>query len=461
MHKPLWITAMALLLAPLVFSQVPTAAPPPLKGVQPQTHASNSSGPRAFGKPKLGPPKTGRKIANPYAVPHNAAIIAVLQRQKQAADAEAAQMKIGVHAAGQSQPAPGPAANSRNIAHPPNPNIQKTPAAGTIGPERVSGAPGNSPSSYSQLHPLDTTVLTCSHDTTMRILKVSGEAAPATFTPDVRYNFYTISGCSFGEPSSNAKVYIYEGNTFRQDFVVQEWHDNWIKLNLNPALSGVLEQDNLTLVVQRADGKQASKGGFKFYAARTNGKGEPIEVLLSRIPKQYFSLDAFRPDYAATSAWKADYTSPSTPSASPFLAGLTAEVTWAFPPHELSGNFDPYVLRSGDDYYDFRHMQPGFAPDSAWMEWVDIACDDGNLVADTKGKFDLEWTNDNRLRVFWTGEICKVHNGGFGVQSDDFQQSPGSMYGVNVWVTGPRCVDPWNGTPEPGCINDIKKQLGQ
>ena len=447
----------ATLLAPPAFSQVQNAAPPPLKGVQvqngptrrgqAQTPAPSDPRLRASGmRIKPGPPKSGTKISNPHAAMQSAAIIAMLQRQKQAADLEATQMKIGIRPAGpnglpatESQPMSSPGVNSPNKAKLPNANIQKAPATGSIGPERVSGAPGNS-SLYTQAHQIDTTVLTCAHDPTMRILKVSGDAAPATFTPDVKYNFYTITGCSFGNPGSNAQVYIYKGSTFHQKFQIQEWHENWIKLNLDPTLSGVLDQDNLTLVVQRADGMQTSKSGFKFYAARET-------KLLRQIPQQYFSLNKFRPDNAATSSWQATYTSPSSSSdtALPSLGGLTAEVWWQFPSYELKGNFDPYVLRSGDDYYEFSHLQPGFAPDSAWMEWVDISCDQGNLVTDSKGKFDLEWTNDNKLRVFWTGEICKVHNGGFGVQSDDFQMPPGSMYGVNVWVTGPRGVDPWTG----------------
>jgi len=448
----------ATLLAPLAISQIQNTAPPPLKGVQPQnglkrqgqqqTPASSDPRLRASGmRIKPGSQKSGPKISNPHAAMRDAAVIAVLQRQKQAADIEAAQIKIGIRPAGQAglpavqSPMSSPGVNSPNKAKAPAPaNIQKSPAMGTIGPGRVSEAPGNSSSLSIQSHQIDTTVLTCGHDPTVRILKVSGDAQPATFTPDMKYNFYTITGCSFGNFGPNAQVYVYKGGAFHQKFQIQEWNENWIKLNLDPALSGVLDQDNLTLVVQRADGMQASKSGFKFYAARETR-------LLHQISQQYFSLDKFRPDNAATSNWQVTYTSPSSSSVEPFFASLTAEVRWLFPGQsELSSNkFDPYVLRSGDDFYDFSHLQPGFTPDSAWMEWSDIGCDPGNLVTATTGKFAIEWTNDNRLHVFWTGEICKVHQGGFGVQSDDFQEQPGSMYGVNVWVTGPRGVDPWTG----------------
>jgi hypothetical protein len=43
MHKPLWTAVMALLLAPLAFSQIQKTAPPPLKGVQPQQPSNKVS----------------------------------------------------------------------------------------------------------------------------------------------------------------------------------------------------------------------------------------------------------------------------------------------------------------------------------------------------------------------------------------------------------------------------------
>lgn len=431
------------LLMPLVLAQAQNAAPPSLKGVQPQNGPKRngqpqtpaSSDPRLRApalKVKLKPPTNGRKISNPNAARRDAVIISVLQQQRQAADAEAAQMKIGIRPASRpgmpvvpSQPMSNPGSNG--------PNKTRASTAANI----ASGPAGNTSSGGRALTAIDTTVVTCSHDTTMRILKVSGDVAPATFTPDAKYNFYTISGCSFGDIGPNAQVYIYKGSTFHQKFQIQEWNENWIKLNLDPVLSGFPDLDGLTLVVQRADGKQAIKGGFKFYAARET-------KLLLQIPKQYFSLDKFRPNGADISSWQATYTSPSSSSVAPNFTGVSAEVSWWFTNMSPvpAGNFAPNTLTGGDDLYDFSHLPPGFVLDSAWMEWANLDCDPGTLL--TSGNFGIDWYGANGIRVTWQGQNCKAPSrSGFGVQPDYFAPPPGTNYGLNVWVTGPRGVDPW------------------
>ena len=50
-------------------------------------------------------------------------------------------------------------------------------------------------------------------------------------------------------------------SSFREDFQIDQWSDNWIKLSIDPNLKGIDDQDNVTLVIQRQDGKQAGKGG--------------------------------------------------------------------------------------------------------------------------------------------------------------------------------------------------------
>src|SRR6516162_1470984 len=57
------------------------------------------SNPRAF-PVRLSAPKQGRKITNPKASLQDATIIAILQKQRSAADAEAAQMKLAIRPAG-------------------------------------------------------------------------------------------------------------------------------------------------------------------------------------------------------------------------------------------------------------------------------------------------------------------------------------------------------------------------
>lgn len=286
----------------------------------------------------------------------------------------------------------------------------------------------------------NTVVLTCAHDPAMRILNVSGSYFPATFTTITKYNFYTITGCSFGNPGSNAKVYIYKGATFHQEFQIQQWNDNGIQLNLDPNLTGVLDQDNLTLVVQRADGQQASKTGFKFYAARE-------KRLLSRIPRQFFGLDKLTT--TNTSSWTGTYNSPASQTDGWGFSGMTSEVQWDEGLPFVKGNFDSADLPSpGTDIYGLSHLQPGFTPTDASISWQNADCsnDGGTLV--TSGNFGGQFMSNGDLWITWQGQNCKnVSCGNGGLFSTDCFTSPFTNYGLDVWVEGPRGVDPWTGLP--------------
>ncbi|MGC1453385.1 MAG: hypothetical protein WA830_25410 [Candidatus Sulfotelmatobacter sp.] len=388
---------------------------------------------------KLGPAKTGEIIKNPRAAQGDTTIIAVLEKQKQSAQLEASQMvrtvvrPVGMQA-GASQPMSATTTNEATA--PTAATMQRSSTPGTISTGKVSNSPGNSVASLAPVSQVQTIALTCATEPAMRILNVSGEFYPATFTPDAKYNFYTITGCSFGDSGPNSKVYIYYQDIFRQDFQIQEWNDNGIKLNLNPSLKGVLDQDNLTLVVQRNDGKQATKGGFKFYAAREM-------TLLGRIPQAAFSLNHFT--LTNTTDLQVTYTSPSSPNVIPDVSGYTAEVSWectdcsANPDHPNFAHWAP----SGEDIYQFKNLQPGFIATQAAMASVDASCQ-GTLHRE--GNFGLSWVEDD-LHATWQGQTCQWSGcGGFG-QPDCFGQGPGSNYAVNVWVTGPRGVDPWTGKP--------------
>jgi hypothetical protein len=278
--------------------------------------------------------------------------------------------------------------------------------------------------------------IACSHDPTMRILTISGVDGPATFSPNPRYVLYTITGCSFGDAGSNAKVYLYQ-NAFHLDFQIQEWNDNGIKFVLDPNVTGVLDQVNATLVVQRADGKQTTKSGCKFYAARETR-------MLPHIPRANFSLNKFTP--TDTSAFQAAYTSPSSADVVPNISGYTAEVSWTDP--KAGYNKDHPNLSvwmpSGEDIYLLKNLQPGFIVENAALAHRDLACPSGTLH--TQGTFSTSFVGDE-LHIVWQGQTCTYTGcGGFG-QSDCFSDNPGSNYAINVTITGPRGVDPWTGKP--------------
>ncbi len=381
-------------------------------------------------------PKQGQKITNPKAALKDTAIIAVLRNQRQAADAEATQMKLSLHPAGvQTQP-------SRTMSTTSGAGMMNRPSTTqrTSVPLAGNNASNSSPNRYATLQPgmIQGVALQCGHDPSMRILTVSGGPHPAIFTQDAKYNFYTITGCSLGNPGPNSKVYIYYQSAFHKDLQIEEWSDNWIKLHLDPNLAGVDDQNNLTLVVQRADGKQASKGGYKFYAARDT-------VLLHSIPKSYFALNGFRPDSAITKTWKPTYTSGSSASVLPNLPGLSAEVHWD---NTMDANGNP---AGGGDIYDFSHLHSTFVLDSAWMEWVDVSCTDPNyskFVA-SNDNWGIDWYGASGVQVRWQGQQCNYTPGSCGgfSQGDCFVGGSETNYGINVWVTGPRGVDPWTGKP--------------
>lgn len=399
--------------------------------------------------------KSHPRIVNPRAAALENAITSLLQQQRQAAEAEAAQMKLSTRTAGppagQSQPqaqntATGAKSPGRFGAVNPGP-IQNNQKMGKIGPGKTMDESGNTAgsriSSLAGSAGFEPTLIECAKDPAMRIMKVSGKAAPATFTTDQRFNFYTVMGCSFGDPGPNAKAYIYNTSVFHQEFQIEEWHDNWIKLHMNPALTGVLDQDNLTLVVQRADGKQASKRGYKFSAARET-------THLYGIPQRFFSLDKFTMN--DVSHLSPIYNSPSNSkpisswNQTPGIPGHTAEVIW-YCTNCMAYENDPgnIYMTANRDYYKLDSLQPGFVGDSASLGEIDMQAVPPNSVH-TEGTFDLRWIGDNQIAVSWQGQTG-VSSGCGGFAQDDCFSTGFSHYLLDVWVKGPRGVNPWTGKP--------------
>lgn len=414
-------------------TRVPQAVP---SGAQRQGGSPGRAPAKTSVQLKLQPIKTAFPITNPQSTQNDSAIIAVLSKQKMAAQMEASRL-TATQPVGATTPMSSGSVNRIGMAQ--AGTLQKAPAVGTLGPGKTMGGGANAGmmGHMAGLAPAQSAVLICGQDPTMRILGVSGDAHAATFTQDARYNFYTITGCSFGNPGPNAKVYIYYKNTFHQQFQIQQWNENLIKLNLDPNLRGVTDQDNLTLVVQRGDGKQATKDGYKFYAARET-------VLLTTFPQRSFSLDKFTPNN--TSDLAVQYTSPSSPTVAPYVKGYTAGVSWQCSDCDYNQSHPGFSIytKGETDIYDFKALQPGFVAYQAAMGHMDLGCPSGDVHRD--GNFDLKWQS-GQLWVNWQGQTCTTQGcGGFG-QPDCFISPPGSNYAVNIWVQGPRGVDPWSGKP--------------
>jgi len=410
---------------------------------------SGVSSPRSI---KLGSPQITSPVKNPNTQVmgnlNSRDIIAVLEKQRSGAQLEASQMVKSSSLRAQPQTIPLQT-SSAAVARTGSPSRAAASATSTnptlLSPQTpqkhdppANPAPGSAMASLAAM-PVNSkagTAITCSNDAMMRILTVSGLDGPATFTPDPKYNFYTIIGCSFGDSGPNAKVYIYYQSTFREDFQIQEWNDNGIKLTLDQNLAGLLDHDNLTLVVQRNDGKQATRGGCKFYAARETR-------MLPYIPKTDFSLNKFTP--TDTSAFQAAYTSPSSATVVPNIAGYTAEVSWTDPNVHYNTDHPTFSvwMPGGEDIYQLKNLQPGFVVESAALCHRKLECASGALH--TEGTFGLSFVGTD-MHVVWQGQTCTYSGcGGFG-QPECFIDA-GSNYAVNVTITGPRGVDPWTGKP--------------
>jgi hypothetical protein len=388
-----------------------------------QTGAKGAPAAKAQRKIQFGPLLSSPQVTNSVGNGNQTAIIAVLQKQKQAADAEAAQMKLGIRP--QAKPTatvPGRSASNST-------SLQKT-TPGTVGPEKTMDSTRVAMQTAPQF---SGAALVCAKDPTMRVLTVSGEAAPATFTSDDQYNFYTIVGCSFGDPGPNSKVYIYYQNIFREDFQIQEWNDNGIKLGLKPNLSGLLDHDNLTLVVQRADGKEATKGGFKFYAAR---EVKPLTVF----PRNQFSLWGLTLN--DTSHLVPQYVSPSQ------VPKYAAEVWWDCTNcFAKKGGFNNVYMQGNEDVWQLKTLQPGFVVQSYGMAHRNLQCEAMGYQLHTEGAFGMKLVG-TELHAQWQGQTCIADGCGGAFQPDCFAYS-GSDYLIDVMVSGPRGVDPWTGKPTP------------
>lgn len=422
---------------------------PPKGGNSAASAAGKQLGPPSrLLKTKLGPAKKGPTIANAAAASHKAAILATLQSQKNAADAVATQMKTALRMAGQPGISQGPsrtmsASGSSGSAQ----ANGRTAANAQVGATSSSNASQNSglaaPRLSQIMGPAESQTLMCAQDPTERILQVSGTDGPITFTTDPAGNFYTITGCSFGTAGPNAKAYIYLGNSFHQEFQIQEWNDLYIKCNLDPSLTNVGDQDNLTLVVQRYDGKQAVKTGFKFYAMRETRR-------LAVFPQQYFSLSKF--NVQNVSDLVGGIQSPVDPAGS--FPNNTAEGYWYDPDLQPVQNKGFVTAKStppsGTDIYDFSHLVLGFEVTSASLSWPDpsafCSAAEGSLVA-SSGAFGGQW-NGSQLWITWQGWNCNWNKQNCNIFGcTDVFEAPITDYGLDVIVEGPRGVDPWTGQP--------------
>ena len=460
-----------------------------------------SPGSRAAVTPmKVAALKALKKATNPRLAEHNASIIAVLEQQRGAAEQESAAMKAGTPGIASAGSARTPVLSA---------NLQGNTAQG-LGPQKVQSS-GTFSSQISHAPAFNGIVLLCSNDPTTRIVQVNGGQGHGTiFTPEEKYNLYTIVGCSFGPSRTGNKAYIFEGS-FKANLNIDSWSDNGITAHLDPWLAGVVDQDNVTLVVAPAVGRGTQQSGFKFYAARgmpriPDKTAEEVPLAYNSVQQSYVKLSSVTD---VQNGWDSVPSNATSAFASFSFQG-TPVAGWAFRyayGHDDSGNF----LREFDptttllDYYcwingDAQHEVGGTAQDPCstyftkinhWTAnlWGPIgadqwtlpirsdfvissynlyyddtdasqicgAFDDSSKDSGHVGKWDFNLTGADQIQVSWPLYWC------FDQEAWPFNRLNGqrqSAYGLAVWVWGPRCVDPYTDKPDQPCMNKVKKIYG-
>jgi hypothetical protein len=430
----------------------------------------------------LSAPKALRKVSNPRLSQQNATIIAVLQQQRQAAEQEASAMRVGVRSAVSGVPSRVPATS----------RVQANTPSQEIGPSKVQDAPGNLSSSIARAPAFNTIALTCSMDPTPRILHVSGGEAPAVFSPEAKYNLYTITGCGFGQSQSGNAAYIYGANGFRANLIIDFWSENGITAHLDPTLAGVLDQGNVSLVIAPAGKQQFQKSGFQFYAARgmpaPDGSDQEVPISYDSTPQSRIALFNVANFVAGVDQLPSNAVS-SFPS---FSFEGTPVAGWVFRYayehndrisalrstdcfiNDLGFNGDPcnqfYLIgvkyppdqwQLKSDTWDFSTLVPGFQISSyqLYVSTVDPAnlcgaATDMSKDAYLDGDWDFNLTSQNQILVTWPVYYCRDVE--FGTRDNVKIQS---AYGLAAAVMGPRCIDPWTGQKDQSCMNKVKQLL--
>jgi hypothetical protein len=272
------------------------------------------------------------------------------------------------------------------------------------------------------------------------------------FSPAELFNPYTIKGCGFGDQVGNVyltgpfyggkiklNVQTIGGN--RQHPARASWSDTGIIVTVDPNVTGELDQENVTLVIEPAGGSPIQKSGNQFLAGRQ-------DVPLATIPKsavQFYNgistgvggKKTGSLTNSGSTTTTLSVTNPDllyfTPSQNP--AGLSAEV--------FRGGTTSF-FSTGSDLFDMSGLARGFMAESfqLYQEADPTGCDDG--TGHTEGNWTATWSGTN-IRVAWKEFQC--HWPWMGNGPDVW-----SDYSLSVTVKGPRGIDPWTGRRPLGLV---------
>jgi hypothetical protein len=453
---------------------------------------------------KLALPKALHKLTNPRLSQQNESIIAVLEQQRVAAQQDSAAMKSS----------PRSAATGRTTAV--AANVQGSMPASGLSPAQTQSAPGNLISSIERLQPFNSVVLGCSMDSTPRILRVNGGQTPGIFTPEAKYNQYTIVGCSFGQQQGTAHIFAAGG--FSANLNIDYWSNTGITAHLDPSLAGVLDQNNVTLVVAPPEQQQIQKSGYKFYAARgmpnMDGSHQEVQLAYNSMSQGSVTLsgvvgvgkdpnvadantlhNVLSPGFDQLSAnFKSDsgFSFQGSPVAGWVFRYAYAHTdeensllypenwfTWGDHPISCYINDVSYqdgsnkracaayfarLLSFSSDTWDFSNLRPGFFISSYDLYYSDpdpkslcTAWDEASHADGLVGNWDFNLSSSNQITVNWPVYWCTDTEA---IPFSRVNQQEQSAYGVAVWVLGPRCIDPWTGQKDQSCMVKVKQILG-
>ena len=420
---------------------------------------------------RLAPPKALRKIVNPRLGAQDAALFGLLRQQRQIADQRSAQLVPALAGA--------PSSKAVATSRAPAPSAQLQPNASTqqFGPETTQDA--TSGFQISDKHYAEPVAIACMKDPTARII-----SAPLVFTPEAKYDSYSIEGCGLGPSSAANRAYIFGANGFRENLMLDFWSDHDITVHMDPALSGVPDQDNLTLVVAPAGKQEMQKPGIKFYAARQEsllGYDSLTQSQVSLHESSAFLAGHF--EQIPLPQLNAGYDQLPSNAASQFpsfsfqgapVAGWVFR--YAYGHYDNSGEWDCYMndvhsvspstategpcmnyfnylyyaTEGGTDVWTFP-LAPGFAISSYELyyedtdartlcgAWDEVSHKDGHVG---KWDFNLAAAPNNTIIVNWPAYYCTDQESAPVNRVNTQYQS---AYGLAVWAAGPRGINPWTG----------------
>jgi hypothetical protein len=339
--------------------------------------------------------KNSAQVTNPAAM--NSPALAALQQQKQAADLESGQIMSAPGGA-----APGARASVSGAGRP---------GLAVIRPATIPPPPPKPGLGVA----LPQSTICMAGITGIRT--VNQKKTGVIFTPDPRYNLYTITGCGFG--TSAGRIYLQGTGAFPAHNgkltvtpvdPVRGWSDRAIIAKLDPNVTGELDQNNISLVVETSAGQRAQANGFSFYAVRGPAfqlKGIPKSATSANMSgTPGLTIDSFEGVFASPcyKLWADDVVTDCTAKVfrGPGTA-LTASISNKVP---IVDTFAP-------------KLKPGFVLSAAIVQLSTLKEAEGDVL--------------NPYMVKFTGNQVSINE-------QPMRDSTGhnfSFYGVKLFVSGP------------------------